>query len=347
MEIIKHGVPRVTSSKSTDLQQALQYGNDSIVQEHMYTVWEKICEYVRRNRCLVFTRETAAKIVERRVAPLGTVVTHKVRIINDYLVDPSRIRGEKGDLNCDTVSEEPPYLGGEALPTLLNVSTNLRIRFPNLRILLAKADVKDAFRNVRVAPDQAQTFCYVVDDLLVVGVWLIFGWAGSPSHWGVMSEAAVHSHRNATVETAVILPEGKDMMSHLKLSEPWEIDRPTQVPPSGLIKNNDVPREGPHEPFFATVYVDDFILARVQADHIDQSALGASASLASDHMRLFGPGETDATPILAPKKSTDWDTTVDSLGFAVNIHTLRIAVTEGKIAAFRLTLEQEWPLTRK
>ena len=31
----------------------------------------------------------------------------------------------------------------------------------------------------------------------------------------------------------------------------------------------------------------------------------------------------------------------------MNTHTLRISVTEGKIAAIRLTLEQEWSLTRK
>ena len=61
---------------------------------------------------------------------------------------------------------------------------------------------------------------------------------------------------------------------------------------------------------------------------------------------MFGPEEADATPILDPKKSTDWDTTVDLLGFTVSTHTLRISVTEGKISAIRLTLEQEWPLTR-
>ena len=33
--------------------------------------------------------------------------------------------------------------------------------------------------------------------------------------------------------------------------------------------------------------------------------------------------------------------------FYGDTHTLRIAVTEGKLAAIRLTLEQEWPLTRK
>ena len=84
VEIIKHGVPVVTSATPTDPRQALQYGNHSSIQEHRSTVWEKLCEDVRRNRCLVFTREAAEKTVGLRVAPLGAVVTHKVRIINDY-----------------------------------------------------------------------------------------------------------------------------------------------------------------------------------------------------------------------------------------------------------------------
>ena len=203
MEIIELGVPVVTSSTPTDLRQALQYGNHSSIQEHSSTVWEKSCQDVRRNRYLAFTRKAAAKIVGLRVASLGAVVTHKVRIINDYSFDPSTARGEKGGLNRDTVSEEvPPCLRGEILPTLLNVLTDLRIRLPSLPILLAKADVTDAFRNVRVAPDQAQFCFYMADDVLVADFCLTFCWAGSPSHWRVMSEAAAHSHRNTTVETA-------------------------------------------------------------------------------------------------------------------------------------------------
>ena len=141
----------------------------------MSTVWEKLCEDVRRNRCLVFTREAAEKIVWLRVAPLGAVVTHKVRIINDYSFDPSTARGNKEGLKRETVSEEvPPCLCREALLALLNVLKDLRLRFPNRRILLVKADVTEAFRNVRVAPDQAQTFCYMVDDVLVADFRLTF-----------------------------------------------------------------------------------------------------------------------------------------------------------------------------
>ena len=104
------------------------------------------------------------------------MVTHKVRIINDYSFDPSMARGEKGGLNRGTVSEEvPPCLCEDALPALLIVLTDLRIRFPNRRILLTKADVAEAFRNVRVAPDQAQRFCYMVENVLVADFRLTSG----------------------------------------------------------------------------------------------------------------------------------------------------------------------------
>ena len=81
------------------------------------------------------------------------------------------------------------------------------------------------------------------------------------------------------------------------------------------------------DPFFATVYVDDYLLMRVQHSDHDTTALTASASLASDHVRIFGPGETGATPLLAPKTSTDWNTTIDVLGFTINSHTIRLPLT--------------------
>ena len=78
-------------------------------------------------------------------------------------------RGENGGLNRDTLSEEvPKCLCGDALPSLLKALADLRIRFPHLRILLAKADVTDSIWNVKIAPHKAQNLCYVVDDVLVL-----------------------------------------------------------------------------------------------------------------------------------------------------------------------------------
>ena len=106
----------------------MQYGNHSAVVEHMDPVWEKLFENVRPNCVLVFDRESAASLKGLRVAPLGAVVTHKVRIINDYSFEAGAAR-RKGGLNRDTLTEEvPKCLCGDALPALLKALTDLRIR---------------------------------------------------------------------------------------------------------------------------------------------------------------------------------------------------------------------------
>ena len=154
----------------------MQYGNHSVVVDYMDLVWEKLFKDIRRNRVLVFDGESVAALKGLRVALLGAVVMHKVGIINGYSFEAGEARGEKGGLNIDTLTEEvPKCLCGDALPALLKAPTDLRIRFPSLRMLLAKADGTDAFRNVRTAPHQAQNFCYVVDDVLVSDFRLTFG----------------------------------------------------------------------------------------------------------------------------------------------------------------------------
>ena len=130
----------------------MQYGNHSAVIEHMDLVWEKLFEDIRRNRVLAFDGKSTASRKGLRVAPLGAVVTHKVQIVNTYSFEAGVARGEKEGLNRDTLLEEvPKCLCGDALPALLKALTDLRIRFPHQRILLAKADVTDALRNVDIA----------------------------------------------------------------------------------------------------------------------------------------------------------------------------------------------------
>lgn len=54
---------------------------------------ETILRFTKKSR----VSESAAAIKELRVAPLGAVVTHKVRIINDYLLMSKRLEERRGD----------------------------------------------------------------------------------------------------------------------------------------------------------------------------------------------------------------------------------------------------------
>ena len=121
--------------------------------------------------------------------------------------------------------------------------------------------------------------------------------------WVLLSSAAEHAHCYTSVRDAHIQSEGEDMMPHVTNVEPWEEGALARVPHDTEARPSAV--GGMLDPFFATVYVDDFILVRVQQDPSDQTALIASASLASDYVRLFGPGEEGEIPILSPKKSTN------------------------------------------
>ena len=157
LETIANGVPARTTRSGPDLAKALQYGNHRSVEEHLPKTWAKLFHDVRRNRCLVMNRANAAEVEGVRVAPLATVVTNKVRVINDFSFDPRTARGVQGGLNRDTLTDEVPQcLCGKALPKFLAEITRLRVKYPGKRILMSKADVSDAFRNVRIAPDQAQ-----------------------------------------------------------------------------------------------------------------------------------------------------------------------------------------------
>ena len=134
------------------------------------------------------------------------------------------------------------------------------------------------------------------------------------------------------------------MMVHVKVVDRWEKGEPTPIPPDAKIRAH---RGGEmSDSFFATVYVDDYLLIRVQRSDNDKTALTASAPLTSDHVRLFGPGEEGVTPILAPKKSKDWNTTIDVLGFTVSSHKMRISFPRKADAITRL-LRDQWPTSRR
>ena len=53
-------------------------------------------------------------------------------------------------------------------PSILDALVALRNKFPVEGILMSKTDVADAFRNVRIEPDQAHNFRYTVGDLVVI-----------------------------------------------------------------------------------------------------------------------------------------------------------------------------------
>ena len=174
---------------------------------------------------------------------------------------------------------------------------------------------------------------------------LTFGWAALLRYWGLIASAVEHAHCNTTLGSALISPEGKAMTSHVKIVDPWETGKPTQIP--SRVKVTALQKEGPNEPFFTSVYVGEFIMASVQVDSFDQTALVVSASHAPYHVRLFGSGEKYEELIFAIKKSNDRNSIVDALGFASSTPTIGISITKESVHTIPETSEQDWPRSKK
>lgn len=62
-------------------------------------------------------------------------------------------------------------------------------RVPLLGVGVSRKLSNNAHRNVRLAPDDARKFCYVIDVVLVADFRQTFGWASSSGFWGVMAVA--------------------------------------------------------------------------------------------------------------------------------------------------------------
>ena len=98
-------------------------------------------------------------------------------------------------------------------------------------------------------------------------------------------------------------------MENVEIVDHWKVGDPTPVPLDAKIRVSKAGKLS--SPFHTVVYVDDHGLIRAHYSDEDKSALIVSASLAPDYVRLFGPGEPGETSILAPKKSSNWNTTLE------------------------------------
>lgn len=77
-------------------------------------------------------------------------------------------------------------------------------------------------------------------------------------------------------------------MSRKKIVQPCENMASAQIPPDAEVRL--ARGGGATDPFFAPMYVDDYLLIFVQDNPQNEITLTAFVPLASNHKRHFGPG---------------------------------------------------------
>ena len=92
---------------------------------------------------------------------------------------------------------------------------------------------------------------------------------------------------------------------------------------------------GADDSFFVCFYVDDGVSVEVQQYPLGDRCLCASASLVSDHFRLFGNRAPTDPPLLSKHKISHWDTQLKVLGWEIDSVAMTISLTKAKVAKLR------------
>ena len=345
LQIISEGAP-VHVSGHGDLRASLVYGNHNSTRRFTQTILDKVVEDVTVGQAFVFPRTGAAQIPGLRVSPLTVAESpSKTRVCHDL---STTISGPSVNAETDT-SVFPDCKIGHVLRSVLWRILFLHSKFvlgqaTPPRTLLAKQDTKNAFRQVAVQVDQAPTFGYVFEDVVVIDRYLQFGWTSSPSVWGVCAAAVEHAHNRTSFQNAVVTPEGCAATSHVQIIPPRSHEVRAQLPPDCVYPPDR--GGGIRDPFWVSTYVDDALFVEVESVFEGRRCLRASQSFASDSFRLLGSRTHGEPPLFSQHKITSWDTRMDMLGWSIDTVAMSISVSQEKVAQLRATLAQ-WPVDRR
>ena len=247
-------------------------------------------------------------------------------------------------VNGDTNFESAPKckLGHVLRDIVWRILFLRRTLAPHTHIMLSKMDVKDAFRQVAVEWDGCTKFGYVLGDFVVVDRRLVFGWRNSPGLYCLLAGAIEHAHGSTSFDDAVVTPQGLAATPHIRVDIPAAGETPVQLPPECRVPPG---QGGATGTFWARSYVDDTIGVESLVCARGSRCLRASASLASDHFRLFGSRLPTDPPLLAPAKVSSWSTSLDVLGWTIDTVAMVICLTSAKLLQLRILLEA-WPPSR-
>ena len=87
------------------------------------------------------------------------------------------------------VAKESPITFGHVKMHLFIDIYNMRISYPNERILIALADIKACFRFSRIHADLTGAFGFLADDLYNLATAMVFGSTTSASSWESFRQA--------------------------------------------------------------------------------------------------------------------------------------------------------------
>ena len=293
-----------------DLKAALHYGNHKSAQIHCNILKQHLEKELKKGWIIPILPEHIPAFQNAALAPLGIVsqstINDRGEIVasNRVTHDLSFPGKESGtSVNSRTKMEElVPCKYGHMLLRTIHYITALRLKYPNLPILLQKIDYKSAYRRQQLNAETALQClsCIEIDGQLyiMINLRLSFGGSACPAEWCLISESITDlANRILNDETW----EPEDM-------QPIILDK---VPPTKILDDSipfkkakelivDIPTEPVGQ---ADVYIDDVCTIGVLSSDTTEKKLRSGVLLA---MELTGrPLATDEPLPRDPMPSMD------------------------------------------
>lgn len=329
--------PAVDPFTPTDLSARLAKGPHLSARQNPQAVTDRLLSDLARGRIIVLPLRCAPLVPFLRPSPLGAVLRKgKHRIVHDLSFN-GRMPDGSPDWAINTLTDPsaiPECDIGEVFERFLLRVFKLRLRYPHAHIVLAKMDVKDAFRQLFFHPQFTPLFSYRWGSYVVIDLRMGFGWTGAPGffyRWMKALKAKMRHLRPSDITAAIW---GLCSISPQLLVEPPPPTPPAVVPrdpafPLDVIAHDDAP-------FDTDPFLDDNLLAEVNHEG---RPLQASAALEYCHYELFGHRGEE---VLQRAKATHWASQASILGVGVCTHTMTVFLEKDQSGELRQLLYSEF-----
>jgi hypothetical protein len=188
-----------------DVQEALKYGNHKSTQQNPTIVREMLNDEVIRGWQLVLPRNSIGRIPEAIVSPLGLVRQNTINEMGETIqkwriTHDQSFKFQSGTSVNSRVQKEKltDCMFGAALRRFIHSIIHYRRKYPSTPLLMAKYDLKSAYRRAHLSGVSAlQSIAtsrglhidgHEEDELAYVSLRLTFGGSPNPSEFSAISE---------------------------------------------------------------------------------------------------------------------------------------------------------------
>jgi hypothetical protein len=256
--------------------------------------------------------------------------------------------GEWSSINSRTNTEYAPRNSdGKSFERTARQVCAIRDAEPEAVIALTKVDAGNAFRQIK-ADTNGPLFGFVIFGLVIVDLFLQFGWTSSPAWWEAFGRTLMwvqNAHKPGKEPN--IHPEAEPLEANRELT--LTTTKPEAVPYYGVtgLYGPDGLLRGSFYGFpFNAYHVDDGL--KVQAirwEHTtDELAVLKQLSIASRsaHFFLLGPPSNGRPSVCPEKKLLNWDVEQEMLGIVMNTQSMTMGVSAQKVSTLHEELTKNW-----